>query len=120
MIRRRYDLDLIPGRLAPIVHLSQYDEIFIVEMRLFARDGVMQLESGTTVTIRGTKPDGQPYTAPVVLNDNIATIQGDGNLTDVAGTGTFELCLAHGGKDLHTTNFDIVIEPSPTGRRVGN
>ena len=120
MIRHHYDLDIIPGRSAPKIHLSQFDERFLIELRLFAREGTLRLESGTTVTIRGTKPDGGEYTAPVILNDNIATIQGDGNLTDVAGTGTYELCMTHGGKELYTTNFDIIIEPSPAERSVGS
>ena len=120
MIRHRYDLDIVPGRLAPRVHLSQYDERFLVEMRLYAREGRLQLESGTTAKICGIKPNGEAYTAAVILRDNIATIQGDGNLTDVSGTGTFEICLTHGGKELYTTNFDINIEPSPAERSAGN
>lgn len=120
MIRRRYELDITPGRSAPKIHLSQYDKRFLIEMRLFSREGTLQLGSGTTVTIRGTKPNGEAYIAPVVLNDNIATIQGDGNLTRVSGFGTYELCLTNNGKELYTTNFDIIVEPSPAERSAGN
>lgn len=119
MIRHRYDLDITPGRSAPEVHLSQFDDRFLVEMRLFTRLGTFRLESGTSAKICGVKPNGEAYIAPVILNENIATIQGDGNLTDTAGAGTFELCLTHSGKELYTTNFEIIIEPSPAERSAG-
>ena len=120
MITKTYDLDIVPGRLSPTVRLSQYDERFRVQMRLYAREGDFTIESGTTAQIRGRKPNGESYTAPVSLSGNIATINGDGNFTDSAGTGVFELCLTHNRKELYTANFTVEIEPSPAERRAGN
>lgn len=111
---------MIPGGSPLLLRLSQYDENFTIVMELFARDGEFTIQSGTTVTIRGTKPNGEGYEAPVLLSGNFATVRGDGRLTDAAGTGVFELCLKHSGKELYTSNFEIEFEPSPMERGNGN
>lgn len=120
MITRNYELDIIPGRLTPTVKLSQYDERFRANMTLFAREGEFTIRSGTTAELRGTKPDGSEYTEVCTLAGNVATFGGHGELTDVSGTGIFEICLIHGGKELYTANFYIEIEPSPAERGNGN
>lgn len=120
MITKNFNLDIIPGGSAPMIRLSQYDQDFTIILELFARRGEFIIESGTTAVLRGTKPNGDAYEAPVLLSGNIATIHGDGKLTDTEGTGVFELCLTHSRKELYTSNFTIVIEEAPTERRGGN
>ena len=116
MITHTYPLDVVPGNQQATFKLSQYDENFTMVLQLYAREGTLTLENGTTVELQGTKPDGDSYTKAASLSGNNVTIVGDGNLTDVAGTGTFELCMTHNSKVLHTANFSIYIEPSPMER----
>ena len=115
-ITHTYTLDVVPGNQQSTFKLSQYDENFTMVLELFAREGQLTLDNGTTVELQGTKPDGTEYTKAASLTRNRVTIEGDGNLTDVAGTGIFELCMTHNNRILHTANFNIYIEPSPMER----
>ena len=120
MITKPYRLDIIPGGSPLVIRLNQYDEDYILILELFAREGAFTLQSGTRAMIRGTKPNNEAYEASVTLSGNFATVRGDANMTDAAGTGVFELCLKYNEKELYTSNFEIEFEPSPMERGNGN
>ena len=109
------DMTPVPGRKLQEVCLSQGDADFQLCATLFSNHGEFTIESGTTVTIRGTKPDGKAYTKAAALNGNTVTVQGDDDLTDAAGMGVFEFCLYHNGRELHSPNFVVLIEPRTVG-----
>ena len=96
------------------VNVSQNDANFVLKIGLVANDATFVVEPGTSVKLRGRKPDGTAYTANATLNGKYAIVNGDQNMTNVAGTGVFEICLTHGGKDLFSSNFRLVVEPRPT------
>ena len=117
MITHNMTLDMtpIPGRKLQEICLSQGDADFQLCATLFSNHGELTIESGTSVTIRGTKPDGTAYTKDVALEGNTVTVQGDADLTDAAGMGVFEFCLNHNGRELHSPNFVVLIEPRTVG-----
>lgn len=116
MIERAYDIDLIPGRESLVIGLSQFDTDFQVLLYLTVTEGSFTIENGTTVQMRGTKPDGSAYTKSLYMTGRTILLQGDENLTDVAGIGIYEICLTHNNKLLNTANFMIKVEPSPAER----
>ena len=110
MISYTYDLDMVPGGRRTEVPLNQYDEDFELNFNLFARNGVFEVQEGTTVAIRGTKPDGNGFSADATIDGNTVTVVGDQQMTVVAGRAAFELTLYKDEKELNTANFTINVE----------
>ena len=110
MISYTYDLDMVPGGRRTEVPLNQYDEDFELNFNLFARNGVFEVQDDTTVAIRGTKPDGNGFSADATIDGNTVTVVGDQQMTVVAGRAAFELTLYKGEKELNTANFTINVE----------
>ena len=119
MIIHEHRVDMIPNGQRTIVWVNQYDEDFTIQMELFAREGEFTVDTGTTAAIRGTKPDGNGYSADCTLtmvekdNDStvpVVTITGDQQMTAAAGEGEFEITLYKNGEELSTANFTLNIE----------
>lgn len=115
MITYEYNLDVTPGGDPLEVNLNENDSDFSLVFKLESRLGTFSVEAGTTAKIHGKKSDGSTYeaNAAVDVDAKTVTVDGDGNLTDEAGKGVFEICLTHAEKDLHTANFKICVEKSP-------
>lgn len=107
MITYEYKLDMTQGGLPLKFGLKQYDSDFALVFKLFARKGTLNITSGTTVKIRGTKPDGTGYSVAASLTGSTVTVTGDQQMTAVAGTVPFELTLTKNGKELNTTTFFV-------------
>lgn len=117
MIQHRRSLDMYPGPHAPvIIHLSQYDSDFSLLFDLYSSVGTFTVETGTTVTIRGTKVDGTGYSMNASLSNNTVTVTGDQQITAVSGKQIFELTLWKSDKELSTANFIIDVEPAALDR----
>ena len=110
MIIHEYDIDMVPNGNRVDVWLNQYDDDFILKFNLYARIGELTIPSGTTAAIRGTKPDGNGFSADAVLNEDVVTVEGDQQMTVAAGKSIFELTLYNDGKELNTANFILHIE----------
>lgn len=114
MIIHEFDLDIVPNGEKREIWLSQYDEDFILKINLYARNGVFTIPTGTTVAIRGTKPDGNGFSADGSLNNNVVTVIGNQQMTAVAGRAVFEITLYNSNeKELSSMNFSLLIERAP-------
>ena len=58
MIVYRRLINMVPGGQVAVVNMSQYDSDVTLEFELYASEGTFVVQDGTTVLIRGTKPDG--------------------------------------------------------------
>lgn len=105
-------LDMRPGAIPKVIHLSQYDSDFSLVFRLHASFGVLNIESGTTAEIRGTKKSGTGYSAAATLNvsNNTVTVTGDAQMTAVAGQNIYEIVLTKNNKVLGSANFILLVE----------
>lgn len=113
MIQHQRNINMYPGVRAPErIHLSQYDSDFTLVFSLYSSAGSFSVDSGTTVMIRGTKGDGNGYSANASLSGTTVTVQGNNQMTAVAGPNTFELVLTRSGKVLSTANFILDVEPA--------
>ena len=87
MISHNFNLDMVPGGPRTVVHLNQYDEDFELVAHLYARDAALTVSDGTTVAVRGTKPDGNGYSAEASLGTDeetgvlIVTVAGHKQIT---------------------------------------
>lgn len=113
MIEHEYDLDMTPGEAPVEIHLNRNDTDFRLVLHLFSGLGTLTLESGTTAEIRGRDAAGAEYSenASVDIEAKTVSVSGSAELTACAGAGTYEICLMHGGKELYSANFHIIIEP---------
>lgn len=113
MIQHQRNINMYPGVRAPErIHLSQYDSDFTLVFSLYSSAGSFSVDSGTTAMIRGTKGDGNGYSANASLSGTTVTVQGNNQMTAVAGPNTFELVLTRSGNVLSTANFILDVEPA--------
>lgn len=112
MITKTYNLDMHPGGVPLVIHLSQYDKDFSLVFNLYSSVGTFTVESSTTATIRGTKASGTGYSVDATLDvsNQKVTVTGDQQMTAAAGKNIFELTLTKSGKELNTANFIIEVE----------
>ena len=110
MITYRNKLDVTPGGVPLVINLSQYDSDFTLIFDLYSTTGTFTIESGTTVTIRGTKRDGNGYSVNASLSGTAVTVTGDQQITAIDGINTFELSLWKGSNQLNTANFYVNVE----------
>ena len=73
MITTQIELDVSPGGIAPVIHVSQYDTgSRTLLFNLIATAGDLILPSGVNAEIRGTKPDGNGFSYDCLINGKTA------------------------------------------------
>ena len=117
MIVHDYNLNIVPGGVPLTVRLSQYDSDISLVFRLYASKGDFLVEDGTTVEIRGRKPNGETFAHAGTVSGNMVTIPFYEDMTDVSGKTVCEITLEHDQKSLSTSNFYINIEPVALDKR---
>ncbi len=112
MITYNNKIDVVHGGGQVVIFLNQYDEDFLLVFKLFARIGELTIEEGTTAAIRGTKPDGNGFSANATIDiaTSTVTVEGDPQMTVCAGRAVYELTLLKDGKELNTGNFVLIVE----------
>ena len=112
MITINKNIDIVSGGIQPIIHLNQYDSDFSIVFTLYASTGTFTLESGTTAEIRGTKRDGNGYSAncTIDITNKKVTVTGNVQMTACAGRNVYELTLIKNSKELNTINFILDVE----------
>ena len=112
MITLNYTLGVYPAYNGTVAKLSQYSNDFTLVFTLVNDYGDFVLEDGTTAQIRGTKADGNGYSAncTIDIEAQTVTVTGDEQITAAAGDNTFEIRLIKNEKILNTVNFTIWVE----------
>lgn len=114
MIQYTKDLFITAGSMPPVIKISQYSDDFTIVFNLIEIEGVFALESGTTAEIRGTKTDGNGYSADAAIDiaNKTVTVSGHKQMTAAQGKNVFEIVLWKGEKELATANFVLLVEPA--------
>ena len=110
MITHTLDLDVVPGSVPVVVHVSQYDDDVRIIFNLYASTGVLNIEQNSTVAIRGTKPDGNGISVECTLDGAAVTVDLTQQMTAVAGYAIFELTLYQNNHEMNTANFILDVE----------
>lgn len=105
-------LNMSPGGIPPVIHVSQYDSDFTIVFTLFSTVGGFTIESGTTAMVRGTKSSGTGYSADAAINISAKTVTVTGNqqMTAAAGQNIFEIVLKKNNKEISSKNFILLCE----------
>ena len=110
----RIKLNLIPSGVAPIVHLSQYDDGRQFGIDLFEGESVYVLDGTETLTVNSRKPDGHVVTL-TVTNTGTSSLDVDTveQLTAVHGVSYAKLKIEKGSVTIATLPFLIDVSRDP-------
>ena len=110
----RIKMNLIPSGVAPVVHLSQYDEGRKFGIDLFEGDSVYVLDGTETLTVDSRKPDGHVVVISVTNTGTssleVETVE---QLTAVHGTSYAKLKIEKGSDVIATLEFLIAVSRDP-------
>lgn len=106
------NLNLIPGGIPPIVHVSQYDVGRPLSFVLYDGLSAATIESGTTIKIRGTKADGHGVEYACTYSGNVVSASTTQQMTAAPGSMTCELRLTKNNAVIGTANFILEVEES--------
>ena len=123
MITTQTELDVSPGGIAPVIHVSQYDTgSRTLLFNLIATAGDLILPGGTKAEIRGTKPDGNGFSYECQISGKTVTADVTEQMTAAAGKAVCEIVLYTGTParedaeasadfmQLATANFILYVE----------
>ena len=132
MITTQIELDVSPGGIPPVIHVSQYDTgSRTLVFNLVSGAGELALPSGVKAAIRGRKPDGNgfdyaaTYTAATANTQSSVSVDVTEQMTAIAGKAVCEIYLYKGTpattemaasadyEQLATANFILEIERAP-------
>ena len=111
MITKTINLDMTPGGVCPVIHVSQYDkDEDALVFNLY--QGSTPFTAGTTATIVGTKPDGYGFSYAASYSNNTVTADLTEQMTAVSGAVICEVRITDGDNTVGTQNFVLMVEPA--------
>lgn len=117
MTTQRIKLNMIPGGVLPVVHVSQYDnQTNALIFELYNGDEVFTVPGGAAVLLNGTKPDltGFSYSA-ASISGNAVTCNVMTQMTALAGDVVCELRVRTDTQIIGSINFILRVEPTALG-----
>lgn len=110
------NLDVLPGAMPPIVHVSQGDVGRQFSISIYDDTGAAYPLTGKTLSIVGHKGDGNVFQYAIpssAISGNVVTITTEEQMTPVAGKALCEIRIEQGGTKLGTCNFVMDVEQGP-------
>ena len=110
----QFNLNTIPGKVAPVCHASQYDTGRVIRVNLYEGDQVYTLDGTEVVSVSVRKPDGHIVTEGVT-NTSAAYVEivTTEQMTACYGANLCELKIEKGADVLGTLNFILSVEEDP-------
>lgn len=110
------NLDLLPGAMPPIVHVSQGDVGRQFQISIYDDTGAAYSLTGKTLSIVGHKGDGNVFQYAIpssAISGNTVTITTEEQMTPAAGKALCEIRIEQSGTKLGTCNFIMDVEQGP-------
>ena len=109
-----YNLNLVPGKVPIAVHVKQYDTApREVTFNLYYGDAVYTIPSNVTITVSGTKPDGNGFAYNVTdFSGSTVTVHMQEQMTVLAGEIPCQLTIAQTSGVIGTATFTLCVEPA--------
>ena len=109
------NLNLVPGKVKPVVHSSQYDVGRTFRCNLFDGSTGLTLDGSETITIEGQKSDSHIFLYSVTNTSNsYVDVTTTEQMTAVSGLVDCELRIKKGTTDVGTANFWLEVEKAAT------
>ena len=110
----RIKLNLIPSGVAPVVHVSQYDDGRTFAIDLFEGDNAYTLDGTEVLTVNVRKPDGHLVTESITnTSDSYVTVDTTEQMTACHGTNLANLKIEKGSITIASLNFLMNVERDP-------
>lgn len=111
MITQSYNLDVVPGGTPVVVHCHQNDIMArAFGLRLFSRNGSLEIPTGAAAYVEGVKPDGNAFSYAATLDEGVVTCDLREQMTVVAGDVLAQCKVVSGAKVLIAANFILRVE----------
>ena len=114
MIIQKYNLNMIPDKVPVMVRVSQYDQ-FSRTIIFSLYDGATEYEipTGSTISVRGTKPDHTGFEYPCTFEGNEVSFDIEPQQTVLSGLVPSEIRITSNNEIVGSCNFIINVEPTP-------
>lgn len=112
MTSQTINLNLIPGAIEPIIHVSQYDKGQTWTFNLFVGSQPFSIPSGSTVLVQGTKADKTGFQYACTFSGNVVTATEQQQMTVLAGKVPAEIVITKNNELIGSLNFIIMVEPA--------
>lgn len=110
----QFNLNTIPGKVAPVCNASQYDTGRTIRVNLFEGSQVYTLDGTEVLSVSVRKPDGHIVTEGVTnTSAEYVEIVTTEQMTACAGDNLCELKIEKGGDVIGTLNFILRVELDP-------
>ena len=110
------NLDLLPGAIPPIVHVSQGDVGRKFAISIYDDTGAAYTLTGKNISIVGHKEDNNIFQYDIsssAISNNTVTITTEEQMTTTAGKVLCEIRIEYDGTKLGTCNFVMDVEQGP-------
>lgn len=108
----RRDLSVTPGGSPVKIYLNQNEDDFSLVFNLYSVEGELEIQNGSTIVFDGTHlKDGSTFSRSGSISGKTVTIQGNKQMTSVAGDTVAEVTIFNSGKRLGAANIILAIEP---------
>lgn len=109
------NLNLVPGKVKPVVHSSQYDKGRTFRCYLFDGSTNYTLDGTETITIEGQKSDSHIFLYSVTnTHSNYVDVATTEQMTAISGLVDCELRIKKVDTDIGTANFWLEVEKAST------
>lgn len=113
MITQTYNLNMVPSGVPVVVNASRYDKISrTLSFNIYNGSVLFSIPSGTTITIRGTKPDKTGFEYACTYSGSVVSVNIQAQMTAISGDVLCEIRLVKGSELLGTANFILRVEKS--------
>lgn len=113
MRNQTINLNLIPGGVMPVVHLSQFDQDVDGSLIFNIYNGSVPYDLTDCVAhIQGLKPDGTAFDYQCTVHETYVTAATEYQMTVVAGQYLAEMRISKDGSVVGTVNLVFSVEPS--------
>lgn len=114
MINQIYKLNMIPDKVPVMVRVSQYDQ-YSRTIIFDLYDGAIEYEipAGSTLTIRGTKPDKTGFEYPCTFVGNRVEFLLEPQVSVISGLVPAELRITSSNEIVGSCNFIFNVEETP-------
>lgn len=110
---QNYNLNLIPGKVPVKVHVKQYDTgLRNILFTIYSGDSVFSIPYNATVTVSGTKPDGNGFSYSCSFSGSVVTVPMQEQITPLAGEFPCQLTIGQTSGVIGTASFILAVEPA--------
>lgn len=109
---QKIKLNMVPGGIIPVIHVSQNDIGRVIQFELYDGATTASITTGTTATIEGTKPDRHAFQYDASVSGNVVTVNTVQQMVIVPGTVECTLSLTYNSQVIGTALFFMEVEKS--------